>query len=154
MGPFFTIWKCRFLSRKTGFQIPGKSGETLFLKPVLKPDPTPKRARVELSLDQRFSAYFVLKFAFQRGEGEKREGCKFQNKAHRTFHPRINSTPVQYPYGLRRGGDVVIRRSLNFVTGVIKFHCSFRLLRQLIHCFVVDGRGRGRPSAAFVLVIP
>ena len=30
-------------------------------------------------LGQRFSAYFVLKLPPQRGEGEKRRECKFQN---------------------------------------------------------------------------
>ena len=43
---------------------------------------------------QRFSACFVLKFALQRGEGEKREGMQISKLAHRTFDLRSNSTPV------------------------------------------------------------
>ena len=46
-------------------------------------------------LGQKLSTCFVLRFALQRGEeGEKREECKFQNKARITFSPRFNSTPV------------------------------------------------------------
>ena len=40
----------------------------------------------------RFGACLVLKFALQRGRKESQ--CKFQNKAHRTFDPRNNYTPV------------------------------------------------------------
>ena len=45
-------------------------------------------------LVQRFSTCFVLKFALQRGDGEKREECKFQNKTHRTFDLRNTLNPV------------------------------------------------------------
>ena len=41
-----------------------------------------------------FRSCFVLKFSIQRGEGEKREGVQVSKKAHRTFDPRISSTPV------------------------------------------------------------
>ena len=37
---------------------------------------------VSYLLGQSFDACFVLKFAPQRGEGDKRRECKFQNKAH------------------------------------------------------------------------
>ena len=43
---------------------------------------------------QRFRVCYVLKIAPQKGEGEKREECKFQNKPPRTFFIRNNSTPV------------------------------------------------------------
>ena len=46
---------------------------------------------------QRFSAYFVLKVAPQRGEGEKRRECKFPKIAHRTFDP-INSWPPVHAF--------------------------------------------------------
>ena len=38
--------------------------------------------------------YFEMKFVLQMGEGEKREECKFQNKAHRTFVSKNSFTPV------------------------------------------------------------
>ena len=41
---------------------------------------------------QRFS--FEICTTEGRGRGRKERECKFQNKAHRTFDPRINSTPV------------------------------------------------------------
>ena len=45
-----------------------------------------------------------MKIAPQRGEGEKREECKFQNKAHRTFAFDIinSSTPVYASMGQRQ----------------------------------------------------
>ena len=44
-----------------------------------------------------FSAYFVLKFALQRGGGRKVRECKLHNKAHRTFDPINTSSPL-YPF--------------------------------------------------------
>ena len=43
-------------------------------------------------MGQRFSACFVL-FVSGGERGRKGRECKFQNKAHRTFHPKNNYTP-------------------------------------------------------------
>ena len=74
-------------------------------------------------MGQRFSASFVLKFALQRGEWEKREGVKISNRAHRAFDPRNTLSLV--PRRNRR--DVIsysVRRYLSKCSGVIKTKTS------------------------------
>ena len=48
-----------------------------------------------------FCACYVMKLAFQRGEGE-REECKYQNKEHRTFDPRNKLTPLYNGFHILR----------------------------------------------------
>ena len=80
-SPFLLITAAH---RPSGLQVSRKIG----LLPVCKCG-----SQASYILGQRFSACFLLKFTYQRGEGEKGRECKFQNKALRTFDPRNALSP-------------------------------------------------------------